>query len=45
MTDPEYGVTYGFVLPPTNATGSTATEFIGEILAPVSNEWVRITSS
>lgn len=33
---------YGFVFPPTTATGATAQEFIGEIVAPVANEWVGI---
>ena len=35
-------MTYGFVLPPTTATGATAQEFIGEVIAPVANKWVGI---
>lgn len=35
-----HGTTYGFVLPPTTATGATAQEFIGEFIIPVANKWV-----
>lgn len=34
-------MTYGFVFPPTTETNET-TEFIGEIITPVSNEWVGL---
>lgn len=34
-------MTYGIVLPPTTET-SEATEFIGEIVAPVAAQWVGI---
>ncbi|EIM84175.1 uncharacterized protein STEHIDRAFT_62168 [Stereum hirsutum FP-91666 SS1] len=40
-TDPVHNVTYGIVLPPTTET-SEATEFIGEIVAPVAAQWVGI---
>lgn len=36
-----HNVTYGIVLPPTTET-SEATEFIGEIVAPVAAQWVGI---
>ncbi|KAI0765073.1 cellobiose dehydrogenase [Fomes fomentarius] len=38
ITDPAYGVTYGLVLP----QGSSSTEFIGEIVAPVDAKWVGL---
>ena len=40
LVEPIHGVTYGFVLPPAGSTGSLAQEFVGEIIAPVANEWV-----
>jgi hypothetical protein len=40
ITESGHGVTYGFVLPPTTATGATAQEFIGEIVSPIANKWV-----
>ncbi|KZS90558.1 CBD9-like protein [Sistotremastrum niveocremeum HHB9708] len=42
ITESVHGVTYGFVLPPAGSTGSLATEFIGEIIAPIANKWVGI---
>ena len=33
---------YGFAFPPTTATGPEAQEFVGEIVAPVANQWVGI---
>lgn len=33
-------VTFGLVFPPTSSTGDTATEFVAEILAPISTGWV-----
>lgn len=35
-------MSYGFVFPPTTATGSTATEFIGDLIVPVANKWVGL---
>ncbi|KZS87659.1 cellobiose dehydrogenase [Sistotremastrum niveocremeum HHB9708] len=37
-----HGIQYGFVFPPTTATGATAQEFIGEIIVPVVNQWVGL---
>ncbi|EIW75667.1 cellobiose dehydrogenase [Coniophora puteana RWD-64-598 SS2] len=39
--DPTHNVTYGFALPPASSTDYSG-EFIGEIIAPVSAEWVGI---
>ncbi|KAF7311951.1 PLC-like phosphodiesterase [Mycena indigotica] len=33
----KHNITYGFTLPPSNAT-----EFLGEIIAPVANKWVGV---
>jgi len=41
-TDTTTNITIGFALPPTTATGATATEFIGEIRAPIANKWAGI---
>ena len=41
ITDPTYNVTYGFVFPPLTETNET-TEFIGEIVTPVSNQWIGV---
>ncbi|KAI0746657.1 cellobiose dehydrogenase [Daedaleopsis nitida] len=38
VTDPSYSVTYGIVLPQASST----TEFIGEIVAPISAKWVGL---
>ncbi|KAI0777591.1 cellobiose dehydrogenase [Trametes elegans] len=38
ITDPVYGVSYGFVLP----QASTSSEFIGEIVAPLDAKWIGI---
>ncbi|KAJ3564506.1 hypothetical protein NP233_g8247 [Leucocoprinus birnbaumii] len=33
------GITFGYVFPPLDSTGSLANEFIGEIVAPISTKW------
>ena len=38
LQEPTHGVTYGFVLP----EDTNSTEFIGEIIAPVANQWIGI---
>lgn len=35
-------VTVGFVFPPVNSTGDTVTEFVAELIAPVSAGWVGV---
>ncbi|KZS87660.1 cellobiose dehydrogenase [Sistotremastrum niveocremeum HHB9708] len=42
LQEPTHGVNYGFVFPPTTATGATAQEFIGEIVAPVNIKWAGL---
>ncbi|KAF5354114.1 hypothetical protein D9756_007316 [Leucocoprinus leucothites] len=42
-TDPVHGVTYGYVFPPLDSTGSLASEFIGEIVAPISTKWAGVS--
>lgn len=42
-TEPAHGVTYGFVFPPADSTGSLATEFIGEIVAPIATKWAGVS--
>ena len=42
LQESTHGVSYGFVFPPTSATGDTATEFIGDLIVPVANEWVGL---
>ncbi|KAJ7829082.1 hypothetical protein B0H14DRAFT_2248193, partial [Mycena olivaceomarginata] len=37
IKEPKHGVTYGFVLPPGNST-----EFVGEIIAPIANQWATL---
>lgn len=32
-------VTYGYIFPPLDSTGSLAQEFIGEIIAPITVKW------
>lgn len=44
IVESTHGITYGFVLPPTNATGPLAEEFIGEIIVPVVNGWVSLNA-
>ncbi|KAJ3567244.1 hypothetical protein NP233_g6490 [Leucocoprinus birnbaumii] len=41
-TDPVHGVTYGYVFPPADSTGSLANEFIGEIVAPIATKWAGV---
>ncbi|TDL21117.1 cellobiose dehydrogenase [Rickenella mellea] len=41
--DPTYGVSYGFVLPPTTATGALAQEFVAEIVSPIANKWIGLS--
>ncbi|KAF8874747.1 hypothetical protein BD779DRAFT_1678609 [Infundibulicybe gibba] len=43
ITDPVHFVTYGYVFPPLNSTGVTATEFIGEIVAPIGTGWAGVS--
>lgn len=43
ITDPSYGVTYGVVFPPIPTSGATPTEFIGEIVAPLTAEWIGLS--
>jgi cellobiose dehydrogenase (acceptor) len=43
ITDPVHGVTYGFVFPPADSTGSLASEFIGEIVAPIATKWAGVS--
>ncbi|KAF9447347.1 hypothetical protein P691DRAFT_782546 [Macrolepiota fuliginosa MF-IS2] len=33
------GLTYGYVFPPADSTGSLADEFIGEIVSPIATKW------
>ncbi|KAK0463351.1 hypothetical protein IW261DRAFT_1625625 [Armillaria novae-zelandiae] len=40
LTDPVHGVTFGYVFPPLEAG---ATEFIGEIVAPIATEWSGVS--
>lgn len=40
--DPSYGVTYGLTFPPLATSGPQSTEFIGEIVAPLTAEWIGI---
>ncbi|KAK0477718.1 cellobiose dehydrogenase [Armillaria luteobubalina] len=40
LTDPVHGVTFGYVFPPLDAG---ATEFIGEIVAPIATEWSGVS--
>ncbi|KAK0437789.1 cellobiose dehydrogenase [Armillaria borealis] len=40
LTDPVHGVTFGYVFPPLD---SGATEFIGEIVAPIATEWSGVS--
>ncbi|KAI5118114.1 hypothetical protein M0805_003468 [Coniferiporia weirii] len=40
ITDPTYNITIGFVTPP--AGSSDTDEFIGEIVSPISNQWIGI---
>ncbi|PBK88946.1 cellobiose dehydrogenase [Armillaria gallica] len=40
LTDPVHGVTFGYVFPPLE---SGATEFIGEIVAPIATEWSGVS--
>ncbi|KAI0055955.1 cellobiose dehydrogenase [Artomyces pyxidatus] len=42
ITEPTYGVTYGAVFPPLSSSGDQPTEFIAEIVAPISKPWVGI---
>ncbi len=42
LQEPTHDVWYGFVFPPTTVTGAEAQEFIGEIVAPVVNQWVGL---
>ncbi|THH08759.1 hypothetical protein EW145_g2494 [Phellinidium pouzarii] len=42
LIEPIHNVTYGFVFPPTTATGAETQEFIGELIVPVVNEWVGL---
>ncbi|KIJ23153.1 iron reductase domain protein, partial [Sphaerobolus stellatus SS14] len=43
FTDPVHNVTYAAVFPPLVSTGSNSTEFIGEIIAPIANQWVGLS--
>lgn len=38
-----FPVTLGLVFPPTGSTGATATEFVVEIIAPVTAGWVGLS--
>jgi hypothetical protein len=40
-TDPNHGITFGFIFPPANTSGVLGREFIGEIVAPIKNKWVN----
>ena len=42
ITDPTYGVTYGFVFPPIASSGAQPTDFIAEIVAPVAAKWIGV---
>ncbi|KAH8806689.1 hypothetical protein DL96DRAFT_1698942 [Flagelloscypha sp. PMI_526] len=37
-----HGVQYGYILPPIGADGTLPTEFIGEIVAPLSAKWIGV---
>ncbi|OCH89474.1 cellobiose dehydrogenase [Obba rivulosa] len=42
ITDPVYGVTYGVVFPEPSSSGTYPDEFIGEIVAPLTAEWIGL---
>ncbi|KAF8874745.1 hypothetical protein BD779DRAFT_1678607 [Infundibulicybe gibba] len=42
-SDPVHFVTHGYVFPPLDSTGATATEFIGEIVAPIGTKWAGVS--
>jgi cellobiose dehydrogenase (acceptor) len=42
LTDPVHNVTYGFVFPPLVSSGAQSTEFIGEVVAPLSAAWIGV---
>lgn len=41
-SDPVYGVTYGLTFPPLATSGPQSNEFIGEVVAPLTAEWIGI---
>nr|ACF60617.1 cellobiose dehydrogenase [Gelatoporia subvermispora] len=43
ITDPVYGVTYGVVFPEPSSSGTYPDEFIGEIVAPLTAEWIGVS--
>ena len=42
ITDPVHDVTYGFTFPPLATSGANPTEFIGEVVAPATTQWIGI---
>jgi hypothetical protein len=40
-TEPNHGITFGFIFPAENSTGISTHEFIGEIVALIKNKWVN----
>ncbi|KAF9004636.1 hypothetical protein BDQ17DRAFT_1390151 [Cyathus striatus] len=42
-TDPVHSMTIGYTLPPADATGDLANEFIGEIVAPIATLWAGVS--
>jgi len=42
-TEPVHGMTFGYIFPPLDSTGSLANEFIGEIVAPLDAKWAGVS--
>lgn len=42
-TEVATGVTFGYVFPPADSTGSLANEFIGEVVSPIATKWVGVS--